>query len=115
MPEENGQVIEMLQGIWSEMKSVNARVDRVRDDLRAEIAARIDGLRTEMGLRLDDTSARLDATNARLDGTNARLEAGFARMDRRFDQLLLGEHGREHREIRERLGRIEAHLGLPKP
>jgi len=41
------------------------------------------------------------------------MEAGFAQIDRRFDQLLLGEHGREHREFRERLARLEQRAGLP--
>ena len=51
--------------------------------------------------------------NSRVNTTNERLEAGFAQVDRRFDQLLLGEHGREHREFRERLARLEQRAGLP--
>lgn len=55
--------------------------------------------------------------------TNARLDRGFAALRRemhqgfedlggRIDNLLLGEHRREHEEIRERVERIEQHLGL---
>jgi len=118
MPEDlaNGQALQMLQGIWNEVKAVNTRIDRVRDDLRDEIGARLDQTNAridDINGRLDQTIARLDQANTRLDQTNVRLDAGFALMDRRFDQLLLGEHGKEHREFRERIGRIEAHVGLP--
>jgi hypothetical protein len=49
----------------------------------------------------------------RADQMAACIEWGFNRIDERFDQLLLGEHGREHRDFRERIARIEQHVGLP--
>ena len=58
-------------------------------------------------------NGRVNTTNDRLDRLAARVEAGFARVDERFDQLLLGEHGREHCDFRERIARIEQHIGLP--
>ncbi len=96
--DENGRVVELLQGIWGEMKSLNGRIDRVREDL----GARIDGL-----------TGRVDVLTERLDTLSDRVERGFEQVDRRFDQLLLGEHGREHHEFRERLARLEAQAGLP--
>lgn len=56
---------------------------------------------------------RVNATNERLEAGFTRMEAGFAQIDRRFDPLLLGEHGREHREFRERLARLEQRASLP--
>jgi hypothetical protein len=87
--ETNGRTLEMLQGIWNEMKTLNSRVNA--------------------------TNERLDRTNERLDKLTLRVDAGFARVDLRFDHLLLGEHGREHREMRERIARLEQHTGLPPP
>jgi len=113
------KVVELLQGIWGEMKSLNSslnsRIDGVRDELiisREALSQRIDetNARLESGFaRLDQ---RIDETNVRLGKTNARLDRGFTRMDQRFDQFLVGEHGKEHREFRERITRIEAHTGL---
>ena len=85
--EPNDQALAMLQGIWNEMKTLNGRVNTTND--------------------------HLDRLTTRVDHLAARVEWGFARVDERFDQLLLGEHGREHRDFRERIARIEQHVGLP--
>ena len=81
------QALAMLQGIWNEMKTLNGRVNT--------------------------TNERLDGLTARVDHLTARVEWGFARVDARFDQLLIGEHGHEHRDFRERIARLEQHAGLP--
>ena len=31
---DNGKVVELLQGIWDEMKTLNGRIDRVCEELR---------------------------------------------------------------------------------
>ena len=40
------------------------------------------------------------------------MHGGFETLGKRIDNLLLGEHGREHGEMRERLARVEERLGL---
>lgn len=60
-------------------------------------------------------------TNQRITETNDRLERGFAvvgaRIDApgdRIDSVLLGEHREEHVRLRERVSRLEEHLGLTR-
>ena len=84
---DDDQIAPLLQGIWNEMKTLNGRVNT--------------------------TNERLGQANTRLDQLWARVDAGFARVDQRFDHLLLGEHGREHKEFRDRLARLERQAGLP--
>jgi len=81
-----GEQIEVLRAIWDQMKTLNRRTTRMHKDLKAEIA----GLRTEM-------------------------HDGFERLDGRIDHILVGRHGREHREFRERIARLETHTGLAPP
>jgi hypothetical protein len=55
-------------------------------------------------------------TNARLDTLASEMRQGFALLGRRIDNVLLGEHRTEHEELRQRVDRIEQHLGLaPHP
>lgn len=83
------------------------------------------------------TNERLDATNERLDATTERLDARldnlteamvrgftlvndrlgqvhdrFGDVNERLDALLLGSHRDEHHDLRERIERIEAWVGL---
>jgi hypothetical protein len=113
----------VFQGIWNEMKTLNGRVNATNERLDL-LTARVDDLavRMESGFarvdgRVDDLTARMEAgftrVGGRIDPLTAGMEAGFDRVDRRFDQLLLGEHGTEHRDFRERIARIEQHVGLP--
>lgn len=60
-------------------------------------------------------------TNERITETNERLERGFAAVGARIDALgdridnvLLGEHREEHLRLRERVSRLEEHLGLTR-
>lgn len=68
---------------------------------------------------------RLEETNDRLDRglkeTNDRLDRGFAAVGQRIDALgdridnvMLGEHREEHLRLRERVTRLEQHLGLTR-
>ncbi len=123
----------ILRAIWSDMKALGARTGAIGRELGERIDgtnARIDALRKEMHAgferldgRIDETNARLDETNARLDETNGRLDArldslyhvtqeGFVALAGRIDNLLLGQHGSEHAELRERVARLEGRAGI---
>ena len=58
------------------------------------------------------TNAHLDKTNTRLAQMRDEMRQGFSALGQRVDNLLLGEHRREHEDIRDRVMRIEDHLGL---
>ena len=126
----NTEVLEVLRGMWGEMKTVSARINTTNerlDRLGADLNARIDetnerldrGL-SDLGARIDETNERLDRglsdLGARIDETNRRLEIGFGHLTRRIDNVLVGGHRDEHAELRDRVGRIEEHVGLaPAP
>jgi predicted RNase H-like nuclease (RuvC/YqgF family) len=59
-----------------------------------------------------ETNGQLDQTNKRLSALTVELRSGFDRLDQRVDNVLLGQHGREHTELRERIARLEQQLGL---
>ncbi len=117
----------VLQGIWSEMKSLNGRIDRTREELRDEIArVRVD-LRDEIAevrAEIADTSAilraelsaRIEEVSSRLDETRLEVRSGFEMLGKRIDNVYFGEHGQEHAELRQRIERLEQHLGIrPAP
>ena len=79
-----GESIELLRGIWNEMRTLNGRVNTLRTELKAEIGQ----LRTET-------------------------REGFALLGGRIDRLLVGPHGEEHARLAARVDRIESHLRLP--
>ena len=89
----NDETVTILRDIWNEMKTLNGRVHATNE-------------------RLDQTNSRLEQLWTRVDAGFARMEAGFALVDRRFDHLLLGEHGHEHKELRERVARLEQRVGI---
>lgn len=67
------------------------------------------------------TNAEVRETNAEVRETNARLDRGFdsigQRIDglgERIDNVLLGEHREEHQRLRERVTRLEQHVGLTR-
>jgi ABC-type transporter Mla subunit MlaD len=66
--------VQILRAIWREMKALNGRIDRTRE----ELSSRID----QTNQRLDQTNERLDQTNQRLDQTNERLDQTNQRLDR---------------------------------
>jgi ferritin-like metal-binding protein YciE len=63
-----GETVEILRAIWREMKALNGRIDRTREELSA---------------RIDQTNERIDQTNQRLDQTNQRLD----RLEQVLEQL----------------------------
>ncbi len=106
-------MIEVLQGIRSDIQQTNARLDTLGKDLNE---------------RLDQTNARLDQTNARLDQTNARLdrvaegqirmgtqlnerlvkvEEAVVGLNSRIDHILTGPVGNSIRDLQERVRALE--------
>ena len=73
--------------------------------LRRETSERIDGLRRELGARIDGLSGRFDGLNGRVDGLNGRVDGLGQQVDglRREMNEYLGD-------VRERLGRVEGLL-----
>jgi hypothetical protein len=67
------------------------------------------GLLTGIWNEIKESNLRLGRLDDRVGGLEVRVEEGFARMDRRFDAFLLGTHGQEHADFRDRLARVEAH------
>ncbi len=82
-PEIADLTIHVLQEIRDEVRKTNARLD----ELQAETHRGFEAVRGEM-------------------------HQGFELLGRRIDNALLGEHRHEHEELRERVERIEQHLGL---
>ena len=122
----NGEVLEVLRGMWGEMKIVSSRINTTNERLdvtnqRLDVTnQRLDATNQRLDNGLAALGARIDETNrdlgARIDETNRRLEIGFGFLARRIDNLLVGGHGQEHAELRERVTRLEHHVGLdPTP
>ena len=131
MNSENDVQTEILRGMWSEMKALNGRVDSVRVEMKSlndETNRRLESFQKEVGEKLDVLTDRVDGLNDRVDGLNDRVDGlpqhvealtsytrtGFDTLGKRVDHLLLGEHGREHAEFRERIARLEERV-LPGP
>ncbi len=96
--------VEILKDIRDGVRQTNTRLDQTN--------ARLDQMGEELNARLDQTNSRLDQTNSRLDGLRQDVEEGFRLLDTRIDNILMGEHGKEHDDLRRRVGRIEEHLGF---
>lgn len=104
--------IEILKSIRDEIRTTNAGLESLRDELES--------LGVDLIGRIDQTNARLDQTNARLDQTNARLDqhekvlvkliGEVHSLNDRFDNFLTGAHGKEHDELRSRIERLEERL-----
>jgi chromosome segregation ATPase len=127
--------LEVLQGIWGEMKTLNSRVNTTNERLESmerRIDGRLEGIDARLegiGARLEGIDARLEGIDARLGGIDARLDTMDGRLDlhgrgivklidevsklgTRFDNFLGGAHGKEHDELRARVDRLEKHTGL---
>jgi putative component of toxin-antitoxin plasmid stabilization module len=114
--DQNGQVVEILRAIWNEMKTLNGKTDRVRE----ELSSRLDRVTAELSGRIDNVAQGLadlrgEVVELRQEITELREETakGLATLDVRLDNFLIGQHGREHGALRDRVTRIETHLGLP--
>ena len=100
----NGEVLEVLRGMWGEMKTVSSRINTTNERLDKGLAA--------LGARIDATNERLDDLRGDVTALTARVEHGFDQLGRRIDNVLLGAHGDEHAELRARVTRLEQHAGL---
>lgn len=96
--------VEILRDIRDGVQQTNTRLDQTNTRLD-QTNARLDRMGEEL-------NARLDQTNDRLDALIQNVEEGFNLLDRRIDNLLLGEHPKEHNELRQRVTCIETHLGF---
>jgi len=99
MSPDNSEQTELLRAIWNEMKA-----------LGVNLGGRLEALRTELGAEIAKTNERLDRTNEQLERLQTETRAGFQLLENRFDNLLLGEHGQEHADLRERVTRLEQQL-----
>lgn len=78
--------LEVLRAMWGEMKTLNSRVNDLRDGLGARIDetnARLDQLREYVGARIDAMDERLDARLVELKDV-----VTVGRLDRRRLDLL---------------------------
>ncbi|GAB6148708.1 hypothetical protein [Stetteria hydrogenophila] len=58
-------------------------IERLREEFRRELEARIEGLRRELDARLGEVDKRIDALDKRIDSLDKRIEA----LERRVDAL----------------------------
>ena len=126
---ENEQV-EILKLIWGEMKALNQctegvsqRVDGVSqrvDGVRAELVTVRTELKGEIAATRAELKADLDVVRRRRTETEIRLASAVTDLagETRSLSSLIRDWREEHRadraDLRERVKRIEAHLGLPQ-
>jgi uncharacterized protein YPO0396 len=125
---QGSEQIQILRGMWGEMKALNKRVDGTND--------RLDRTREELGARIDSTNARLDETKtelvSRLDAlreetrhrlveTEVRLSTALTDLSHDVQQLVgvirsrRSEQRGEHEDLRVRIERLEEHTGIGRP
>ena len=134
--------VEILRAIWNEMKALNGRVtttnsrlDELKSevgDLRAELRSDVGGLRAEVGglraelrsevggLRAEMTGLRgdLDVVHRRSVERDMRLATSIGEFSRDVRELTLvvhdwrDEHRLDRADLRDRVERLERHVGL---
>jgi predicted nuclease with TOPRIM domain len=90
--------VRILREIRDDVREVRDEAKKTNDELK-KTNERLDALRVEM--------------HDGFDALRAEMHDGFELLGRRVDNVLLGEHRREHEDLRGRVERIEQHLGLP--
>ena len=116
----DGEAIEILRGIWGEMKALNGRISGTNerlDALRTETNERLDALRNEMNERLDDHHGLLtevvrvlgdhDRTLKQHGDALERLADGQDLLNERLENFMTGVHRQEHDEMRARIAKLE--------
>lgn len=101
-----GEQVELLRAIWAEMKALNARVDLTNqrlDAVRHELKDEIDQLRR----RVVESEVRLATATTQLAGDVQTL-TGLIREWRE-------EHRADRAEMKDRIARLEQHVGLRAP
>lgn len=135
MADSNGsEQVEILRGIWNEMKALRAEFGgRI-----AELGGRIDLTNTQLGAVRTEISARLDQTNLRLDSVRTELKGELDALRRQMvegDMRLAtvvtelagdvrdlsgvirdwrADHRAEVAALRERVERLVKNAGLPQ-
>ena len=130
---EGAEQVEILREIWNEMKALNSRVDKTNqrldktnerlDAVRTELKQEIGDLRSELKQEMtelrSDIKDEVDQLRRRVVESEVRLATATTQLSTDVQSLsgLIREWREEHRsdraEIKRRLERIEAHVGLP--
>src|SRR5947209_142486 len=100
---------EILKEIRDAIRELRGDVKELRGDVK-ELRGDVHELREES----KKTNDRLDLTNGRLDSLATEMRTGFDTLGHRIDNLLLGPHGKEHGELRDRVGRLEGEVAAIK-
>ncbi|MEK6608724.1 MAG: hypothetical protein AABZ30_13775 [Myxococcota bacterium] len=104
----NTEVLEVLRGMWGEMKTLNGRVNGTNERLERGFA--------ELRGEVEALTVRVERGFGELRGDVKQLRGDVQTLGRRIDNVLLGAHGDEHADLRDRVTRIEQHVGLvPSP
>ncbi len=82
--------VELLRGIWNEMKALNGRIEKTNDGLAelrgevrtglAEVRAEIGELRTDVRTDLTELRDRIDATHSRSVHRDMRLAGSISQL-----------------------------------
>lgn len=91
--------VELLRGIWGEMKALNGRVDTLNERV-GSIDARVDALNGQVGARLGTALAELSLDVRELTGVV---------------HAWRDEHRIDREDLRERVARLERRVGLEPP
>ena len=125
---QGSEQIQILRGMWGEMKALNKRIDGTNERLdgtnerldrtREELSARIDENRTELSARID---ALREETRQRLVETEVRLSTALTDLSHDVQQLVgvmrsrRSEQRVENEDLRVRVERLEDHTGIGRP
>jgi hypothetical protein len=121
--------VELLRGIWNEMKAVNGRIDTTNAVLRTELKGEIGALRSELkgeigALRAGLTDFRtelvqeIDMVHRRSVERDLRLAASLSELSLDVRELTgvvhvwRDEHRLDRADLRERVERLERRVGL---
>ncbi len=127
--------VELLRGIWSEMKGLNGRVDtlngrvdtlneslrREMGALRSEFGEQLGGLRTEIKGEIGELRIDLKVEARRNVERDLRLGTTIAELSLDVRELTgivhawRDEHRIDREDLRERVARLERRVGLEPP
>jgi outer membrane murein-binding lipoprotein Lpp len=106
--------VELLRGIWNEMKGLNSRVDKTNERLEAvriELKAELETVRIDLKGEVDAPRRRVVESEVRLATSTTQLSSDV--------QVLSGlirewreEHRADRADIKARVLRLEQHAGF---
>lgn len=127
----NDEQTEILRGMWSELKSLNHRIDGTNDRLdrtRVDLAAEISTLRSELKGEIGTLRAELrdeiasvrdyaDETRKRVIESEMRLATAVTSLSHDVQELsgALRKSRVDPADLRTRLERLEDHTGIGRP